>query len=106
MRAVREDNRDEMIVSVVSDRDARRAYAAIRDAVETRLKERLGVRIRAEVVAPGALDALTEVDVVPEAEAVPRRPERRRLIVDYLCNAFTPDRPRLWDGGATAGLAA
>ena len=35
-------------------------------AVETRLKDRLGVRIAVEVVAPGALDAWTEVDVSPK----------------------------------------
>ena len=46
-----------MIVAVVSDRDPAE-HDAIRDAVEQRLKERLGVRIAAEVVAPGALDAL------------------------------------------------
>jgi hypothetical protein len=34
--------------------------------VEARLKERLGVRIRAEVVAPGALDELTEVGAAPK----------------------------------------
>ena len=65
VRAVREQNRDEMIVSVVSDR-APAEYDAIRDAIEQRLKEKLGVRIRAEVVAPGALDALTEVNVAPK----------------------------------------
>ena len=65
VRAVREQNRDEMIVSVVSDR-ASSEHDAIRDAIEQRLKERLGVRIRAEVVAPGALDMLTEVNVAPK----------------------------------------
>ena len=65
VRAVREQNRDEMIVSVVSDR-ASSEHDAIRDAIEQRLKEKLGVRIRAEVVAPGALDGLTEVNVAPK----------------------------------------
>jgi hypothetical protein len=54
-----------LIVSVVSDRDPS-TFAAIADAVEQRLKERLGVRIDAEVVAPGALDAWTEVNVSPK----------------------------------------
>jgi phenylacetate-CoA ligase len=65
VRAVRENNRDEMIVTVVSDR-ASSEHEAIRDAVEARLKEQLGVRIRAEVVAPGALDAFTEAGVLPK----------------------------------------
>ncbi len=65
MRAVRRDGRDELIVTVVSDRDPS-AFLALADAVEQRLKERLGVRIAAEVVPPGALDAWTEVDVSPK----------------------------------------
>jgi phenylacetate-CoA ligase len=65
VRAVREDNRDELVVSVVSERDPGE-FAAIAAAVEDRLKERLGVRIRAEVVGPGELDAWTEVDVSPK----------------------------------------
>jgi len=65
VRAVREANRDELILSVVSDRDPSR-YAAIGAEVEERLKDRLGVRIRAEIVAPGALDAWTGVDVSPK----------------------------------------
>src|SRR3954447_3713076 len=56
VRAVRADNRDEMIVSVVSDRDPKE-YGALQAAVEARIKERLGVRMRVEVVVPGALDA-------------------------------------------------
>jgi phenylacetate-CoA ligase len=65
VRAVRRDGRDELIVSVVSERDPS-TFDAIADAVEQRLKERLGVRISAEVVAPGALDAWTEVNVSPK----------------------------------------
>jgi len=65
VRAVRRDGRDELVVSVASERDPS-AFPAIADAVEARLKERLGVRIAAEVVAPGALDAWTEVDVSPK----------------------------------------
>ncbi len=65
VRAVRQDNRDDLIVSVTSDRDPSE-FAAIGGAVEDRLKERLGVRIRAEVVRPGALDEWTEVNVSPK----------------------------------------
>ena len=65
VRAVRRDGRDELIVSVVSERDAS-AFPVIVEALEQRLKDRLGVRIAAEVVAPGALDAWTGVDVSPK----------------------------------------
>jgi phenylacetate-CoA ligase len=65
VRAVRRDGRDELIVSVVSERDPS-AFPVITEALEQRLKERLGVRIAAEVVAPGALDAWTGVDVSPK----------------------------------------
>ena len=65
VRAVRREGRDELIVSVVTERDPA-AYAGIADAVEQRLKERLGVRIAAEVVAPGTLDPWTGVDVSPK----------------------------------------
>ncbi len=65
VRVVREGNRDELIVSVVSSR-APAEWAAIATAVEVRLKEQLGVKIGVDVVAPGALDALTEADVAPK----------------------------------------
>jgi phenylacetate-CoA ligase len=65
VRAVRAENRDELIVSVVSDRDPSE-FAAIAAAVEERLKERLGVRIAADVVGHGELDAWTEVNVSPK----------------------------------------
>jgi phenylacetate-CoA ligase len=65
VRAVREANRDELIVSVVSDGEPS-AFATVAAAVEERLKDRLGVHIRTEVVAPGALDAWTEVNVSPK----------------------------------------
>jgi phenylacetate-CoA ligase len=65
VRAVRRDGRDELELSVVSDRDPS-AFPAIAAAVETRLKDRLGVRIAVEVVVPGTLDAWTEVDVSPK----------------------------------------
>jgi phenylacetate-CoA ligase len=65
VRAVRDNDRDELIVSVVTERDPGE-HEVIATAVEQRLHERLGVRIRAEAVAPGALDAWTEVDVAPK----------------------------------------
>jgi len=65
VRAIREGRRDDMIVSVTSDADPA-TYDALAAAVEARLAERLGVKIRAEVVAPGALDAWTEVGTSPK----------------------------------------
>ncbi len=63
--AVREGTRDELIVSVVSEREPGE-FPAIAAAAEERLKERLGVRIKAEVVRAGELDDWTEVDVSPK----------------------------------------
>jgi phenylacetate-CoA ligase len=65
VRALRDGNRDELVVSVVSRRSAD-AFDQVREAVERRLHERLGVRIRAEIVAPGGLDDLTEVRTSPK----------------------------------------
>jgi hypothetical protein len=53
VRAVRIDNRDELILSVVADE-------AVVPEVESKLRDRLGVRITVEAVRPGALDAWTE----------------------------------------------
>ena len=60
-RAVRDENRDELIVTVDERRPTSEfdALAAARSRSGSR--ERLGVKIQAEVVAPGALDAWTEV---------------------------------------------
>jgi len=71
VRAVRDQNRDELIVTVTSDRDPPE-FDAVATALEERLRERLGVRIRAEVVAPGALDAWDRGRRRPQAETVPR----------------------------------
>ena len=65
VRAVRNDKRDELVVSVVSAR-APSEFATIAAAVESRLKEQLGVKIGAEVVGPGALDTLTGLNVSPK----------------------------------------
>ncbi len=65
VRAIRDDNRDELTVSVVSARPATE-HAGINDEIERRLRDRLGVKIRAEIVAPGALDEWTGVNVSPK----------------------------------------
>ncbi len=65
VRAVREGNRDEMIVHVVTRADAV-ARSAIGAAAEERLKERLGVRISVLVASPGELDDLTELHTSPK----------------------------------------
>jgi phenylacetate-CoA ligase len=58
VRAVRQANREELILAVVSDRPDVQ-YPSIADAVAERLHTQLGVKILVEVVAPGALDGLT-----------------------------------------------
>ncbi len=60
VRAVRENDRDEMIAMAVSPAPPSE-HARIKGEVEALLREELGVRIEAEIVAPGALDALTEI---------------------------------------------
>jgi phenylacetate-CoA ligase len=65
VRAVREDNRDDMIVSIVSVRDASE-HPTLQAAVEARIKDRLGVRMRVEIVRPGALDPWTGVGTSPK----------------------------------------
>jgi len=66
VRAQREGDRDEMTVSVVSHAASAGEREALRARIETRLKEELGVRIRAEVVAAGALDAWTGIHTAPK----------------------------------------
>ena len=65
VRALREGNRDEMVVHVVT-RSPESAWAEIGAAAEGRLKERLGVRIAVEVARPGELDAWTELHTSPK----------------------------------------
>jgi phenylacetate-CoA ligase len=60
VRAVRENNRDELIFSVTSERDAS-TWPQLAAEVGDKLKERFGVVIQVEVVHPGDLDAWTEV---------------------------------------------
>ena len=65
VRAVRDGARDEMIISVVSQAPASE-FETIRGELEASLREALGLRIQAEVVAPGALDAWTEINTSPK----------------------------------------
>ena len=65
VRARREGNRDEMIVHVTTGAPEA-DYEAIRAETETRLKERLGVRISAEVSGLGSLDEWTEIHTSPK----------------------------------------
>jgi phenylacetate-CoA ligase len=55
-RAVRVDNRDELVFHIVGD-------AAAGPEVEARLRDRLGVKIQVEMAEPGTLDAWTEIGV-------------------------------------------
>lgn len=57
VRAYREGNRDEIVVSVVGEQGT--DAGELQQAVEAALKERTGVRIGSTVVAPGALDEMT-----------------------------------------------
>ena len=66
VRAVRQENRDALVVSVTNDGDDGAGTPELAGAIETKLKDRLGVGITAEVVAPGALDAWTEVGTSPK----------------------------------------
>jgi phenylacetate-CoA ligase len=75
VRAVRERDRDEMIAHVVT-KAAPAEHAAIAAAAEARLKQRLGLRIRVEVAAPGALDAWTGIHSSPKPKRF--RDERGR----------------------------
>jgi phenylacetate-CoA ligase len=65
VRAVRENNRDELVVAVVSDRDVAE-HEGIRAEVEQRLQQQLGLKIAAAVVSPGGLDADTEFHTSPK----------------------------------------
>jgi phenylacetate-CoA ligase len=65
VRAIREGQRDEMILSIVGE-GAPAGYATTAQAVQKRLSDVLGVQIRVEVVAPGALDPWTEIATAPK----------------------------------------
>jgi phenylacetate-CoA ligase len=65
VRALRQDGRDELVASIASDAEPTR-WPGIRSGIESRLKEELGVRIRVELVLPGALDAWTGFGSTPK----------------------------------------
>jgi phenylacetate-coenzyme A ligase PaaK-like adenylate-forming protein len=64
VRAVRRDGRDELVVSITATGGD--AAGDLQDAVERRLRDVLGVKVGAQVVSPGELDALTEVHTSPK----------------------------------------
>jgi phenylacetate-CoA ligase len=65
VRAVREGQRDEMILSIVGAGDPT-GYGATAQTVQKRLGDVLGVQIRVDVVAPGGLDDWTEILTAPK----------------------------------------
>ena len=65
VRAIRQNNRDEMIVHVVT-RAEPSLYSAIVTDTEARLKDRLGVRIGVQVAGHGELDDWTELHTSPK----------------------------------------
>jgi phenylacetate-CoA ligase len=67
VRAVRRNNRDDLIVAVVSDRESAE-YPAVASAIEARFKEELGLAIAVDVVAPGSLDVDTGVNVAAKLQ--------------------------------------
>lgn len=75
VRAVRREQRDEVEVSVVSDRNPSE-FDALRDEVERRLQQKLGLKIAATVVPVGGLDADTELATSPKPKRF--RDERPR----------------------------
>lgn len=67
VRAIRSGGRDELVVAVTSDRDPS-GWPDLVDAIERRLQGQLGLKIAATVVAPGALDADTEIHTSPKSK--------------------------------------
>ena len=65
VRVVREGDRDEMVAHAVTGAEATQRKA-LASAAAARLKERLGLRIRVELAAPGALDVWTELRTAPK----------------------------------------
>ena len=65
VRAVRENNRDELVVSVASATGAD-SFERIAAELEAELKEKFGLKISARVVSPGALDGDTEIHTSPK----------------------------------------
>lgn len=67
VRAIRQDNRDEMIVAVTTAADSRE-YATIQSEIESLLKEKIGVKFGVEVHPLGGLDDLTEIKTSPKTK--------------------------------------
>ena len=65
VRAVRENNRDEMVVMITTER-ATSEHEGIREELEQLLKEKIGVKFGVEVHTPGALDDLTQIKSSPK----------------------------------------
>ena len=65
VRAVRRDHRDDMVVAVATQAPEHE-WPALREELETLLKERLGLRIGVDLAKPGALDADTEIHTSPK----------------------------------------
>jgi phenylacetate-CoA ligase len=65
VRARREGDRDDILVSVVSREDPSR-FEGLQAEIEGRLHQHFGLKISAEVVAPGTLDELTEIGKSPK----------------------------------------
>jgi phenylacetate-CoA ligase len=63
--AQRVGNRDELVVHVVSPRDPSE-HEGIREEIERRLNQQLGLKIGAVVVSPGEIDHLTEFHTSPK----------------------------------------
>ena len=65
MRATRDAGRDEILIAVASTAPAAE-FDAIAGQIAVALKDEIGVRIDVRVVAPGALDADTEIHTSPK----------------------------------------
>lgn len=65
VRALREGNRDELVLHVTSER-SQLEFAALAAALEGTLHEQLGVRIGVRVERPGALDDWTGLNRLPK----------------------------------------
>lgn len=74
VRAVREGNRDELVLHVTSEREPGE-FPALGAALEALLREKLGVRIGVRVEPPGALDEWTGLNRSPKLKRF--RDERR-----------------------------
>lgn len=65
VRALREGNRDELVLHVASER-SQAEFAALAARLEAALHEKLGVKIGVRVERTGALDEWTGLDRLPK----------------------------------------